>query len=137
MDQILTNLYLGSNWDVFTANKLIPRPILVCVAEYLPDDSSAEVNHIPVLHNGSIVMENISKVCKMAHENISNNRPILIQCAFGIECGPLVVAWYLHTYNDMTLDEAYTMIKKIRPIASDRRNWLPRKEVCQPTTEGL
>jgi len=34
------------------------------------------------------------------------------------------VVWYLHSYQDMSLDEAYQMVQSARPIAVDRRYWI-------------
>jgi protein-tyrosine phosphatase len=47
----------------------------------------------------------------------------------GIERSVLSVAWYLHRYKDMTLDEAYDHIRKVRPIALDRRHWAGVKSI--------
>jgi len=42
----------------------------------------------------------------------------------GMERSPLTVVWYLHTYQDMSLDEAYKTVQTARPVAVDRRYWI-------------
>ena len=58
---------------------------------------------------------------------------VVVNCAMGIERSPLAVAWYLHTYSgfpwseapdDLTLDEAYDIVRQARPVAVERRYWI-------------
>jgi protein-tyrosine phosphatase len=47
-----------------------------------------------------------------------------VHCEEGCERAPLVVAWFLKNRRGMTLDEAYALLKRRRPIVVDRRRWL-------------
>ena len=58
---------------------------------------------------------------------------VVVHCAMSIERSPLAVAWYLHTYSglpwseapdDLTLDEAYDIVRQARPVAVERRYWI-------------
>ena len=42
----------------------------------------------------------------------------------GMERSVLAVAWWLHSYKNMSLDEAYELIRQKRPVALDRREWI-------------
>ena len=52
------------------------------------------------------------------------DQSVVVHCAMGIERSVLAVAWYLHKYQDMSLDEAYDAVGKVRPIAADRKYWV-------------
>ena len=54
---------------------------------------------------------------------------VCVHCTAGLERSPLVVAWYLHIYESVSLDEAYNMIRQIRPQVFDRRSWIKYNSV--------
>lgn len=62
------------------------------------------------------------------HERITNsflNRTdILIHCKGGVERSPLTVVTWLQKYRGFTLDKAYELLMKKRPVVEDRRYWL-------------
>lgn len=60
------------------------------------------------------------------HERLSNGQHVLVHCAFGMERSPLTVLWYLMRYHKMSLDEAYSLLKKKREEVLDSREWLPQ-----------
>jgi len=49
---------------------------------------------------------------------------LIVHCLHGEDRSPLVVAWYLYRFRDMTMDEAYEKIRLVRPTANDRRDWI-------------
>ena len=51
-------------------------------------------------------------------------RKVVVHCHMGMERSVLAVAWWLHSYKNMSLDEAYGLISQKRPIALDRREWI-------------
>lgn len=54
----------------------------------------------------------------------SESGRLVIHCRYGMDRSPLVVAWYLYRFRDMTLDEAYQKIRNVHPKANDRRDWV-------------
>ena len=52
------------------------------------------------------------------------DKSVVVHCAMGIERSVLAVAWYLHRYQQMSLDEAYDIVGDVRPIAADRKYWV-------------
>ena len=65
------------------------------------------------------------------HKGYKPNK-VVVHCAMGIERSPLTVVWYLHKYEGLTLDEAYALVRKARPVAVERRYWIEDYE----DTEG-
>lgn len=55
-----------------------------------------------------------------------HNEPgrLVVHCFHGLDRSPLVIAWYLYRFRDMTLDEAYEKIRLVRPTVNDRRDWV-------------
>lgn len=54
----------------------------------------------------------------------SDDAKVVVHCAMGMERSPLTVVWYLHTYQNKTIDEAYEMAMNARPVVCDRREWI-------------
>ena len=54
----------------------------------------------------------------------SDAAKIVVHCAMGMERSPLTVVWYLHKYQDKTLDEAYQIVEAARESTVDRRSWI-------------
>ena len=57
------------------------------------------------------------------HKGYNPNK-VVVHCAMGIERSPLTVVWYLNKYCGLTLDEAYALVRKARPVAVERRYWI-------------
>ena len=55
-------------------------------------------------------------------------RKVVVHCHMGMERSVLAVAWWLHSYKNMSLDDAYGLISQKRPIALDRREWIGEPE---------
>jgi hypothetical protein len=66
----------------------------------------------------------INKV--LTSDEVNNDTKIVVHCAMGMERSPLTVVWYLHKFQNKTIDEAYAMVKNARPVAVDRRDWIER-----------
>ena len=54
----------------------------------------------------------------------SDDDKIVVHCAMGMERSPLTVVWYLHIYQDKTLDQAYQIVESARESTVDRRSWI-------------
>jgi protein-tyrosine phosphatase len=55
---------------------------------------------------------------------LTTGRRVLVHCGAGSERAPLTVAWFLNRRRAMSLDAAYDLLKRKRPIVQDRRFWL-------------
>ena len=52
------------------------------------------------------------------------DQKVVIHCQQGMERSVLAVACWLRKYKGMSLDEAYLLIRRARPIALDCREWI-------------
>ena len=114
--EIIPHLYVG---DLQDAQKFDGMIISV-----LPDWLEAEPAHavwMPFLKNGWATLESTAALIDHA---LRLDLPVLVHCEEGCERAPLTVAWFLHRRRGMTLDEAYSLMKRQRPIIEDRRHWL-------------
>ncbi len=97
---------------------------VICVAEELPDCGHV---CIPVDPNvgRTETMKTLDKIARLMNWVLSQTgRSVVVHCAMGMERSVLAVVWYLYNYQDMTIDEAYDVVGRKRPIAADRREWV-------------
>jgi len=66
----------------------------------------------------------------------SENGRLVVHCRYGMDRSPLVVAWYLFRFRNMTLDEAYQKIRNVHPKINDRRDWVVKMIPTQVETEN-
>jgi len=55
---------------------------------------------------------------------VNTDRDVVLHCAMGMERAPLAVVWYLHKNEDLSVEDAYKDVIKIRPIVCRREMWL-------------
>jgi hypothetical protein len=114
--EIITNLFLGDLQDAGRFDGMI--------ISVLPDAMAAAPQRtirLPFLANGRATLDTTSA---LINAGLRLGMPVLVHCEEGCERAPLAVAWFLKTRRGMTLDEAYALIKRRRPIVKDRRAWL-------------
>jgi protein-tyrosine phosphatase len=114
--EIIPNLFVG---DLQDAQKFDGMIISV-----LPDRLESEppgTIRLPFLASGVASLE--SSAALIDH-GLRLGLRVLVHCEEGCERAPLVVAWFLKTRRAMTLDDAYALLKRRRPIVKDRRRWL-------------
>ena len=70
------------------------------------------------------VRKALDVIAEVIHGLLENSdRKVVVHCFMGMERSVLSVVWYLHTYCDLSIDEAYNVVGNVRPIAIDHRNW--------------
>jgi Dual specificity phosphatase, catalytic domain len=114
--EIIANLFLGDLQDAGGFDGMI--------ISVLPDAMEAAPKRtirLPFLANGRATLDTTSA---LIDAGLRLGMPVLVHCEEGCERAPLAVAWFLKTRRGMTLDEAYALIKRRRPIVKDRRAWL-------------
>ena len=98
---------------------------VINVAEEIINDGDA---CIPIDHHAEDIerqRETVDMVSDMVQRELRHNgRKVVVHCHMGMERSVLAVAWWLHSYKNMSLDEAYGLIRQKRPIALDRREWI-------------
>ena len=85
-------------------------------------DSPAQVQVAVEPYSGTVrdTLDSLADTIANALDEDSDTR-VVVHCAMGIERSPLTVVWYLYQYNGFTLDEAYALVRKARPVAVERR----------------
>jgi len=127
-NEIIKNLYVGDIEDVLRFEKDHPEGRIFCVLEIRPEEEPIDAHHIPLCKeiSGQLRVNYVNKrvLLKLIHEHLIRGRKVLVHCGAGIERSPLAVACYLKDYHDLSLDEAYKIVKDHKPQAQDRRDWL-------------
>ena len=129
-NEIIKNVWVGDiddarKWD---ANK-------ICVLESYPRDYLQRKNSllIPILsdkhehledEDAEVIMENIELVSSIIQNHIMAGEKVLVHCLGGMERSPLAVTWYLHKNAGVGLNDAFDFVKKKRPQALNRIQWL-------------
>jgi protein-tyrosine phosphatase len=86
-----------------------------------PADEPPNATWIPFLAEGIGSLDITASVIDNA---LTGGRRVLVHCGAGSERAPLTVAWFLNRRRAMSLDAAYDLLKRKRPIVQDRRFWL-------------
>ena len=114
--EIVANLYVGDLQDAVKFDGMI-----VSVLGDVPDCEPPRSIQLPFRAGSRARFDTIAAVIEAA---LARDLRVLVHCEEGSERAPLVVAWYLMTRRGMSLDEAYGLLCKRRPIVRDRRKWL-------------
>jgi len=120
MDEIIDNLFVGDLADSQSGFD----GLIICVLEEKPLDQPPNATWIPF---GADSLEITASVIDNA---LVNGRRVLVHCGAGSERAPLTIAWFLNRRRNMSIDTAYDLLKRKRPIVKDRRAWL-RQDLAQ------
>jgi len=81
---------------------------------------------MPVEPHSGTVKDSLDELADFISDSLDSDSDakVVVNCAMGIERSPLTVVWYLTQYQGLTLDEAYALVRKARPVAVERRYWI-------------
>jgi len=97
---------------------------VICVADELDELGHVCIPIDPV-DGRKRTVKTLERIANLIHWMVSETKKsVVVHCAMGMERSVIAVAWYLHKYQEMTLDEAYDAIGWVRPIAADRKHWV-------------
>jgi hypothetical protein len=95
------------------------------VAEEIINDAHTCIPIDPYVEDVERQRETVDLVSDTIQRELRHNgRKVVVHCHMGMERSVLAVAWWLHNHKNMSLDEAYGLIRQKRPIALDRREWI-------------
>jgi hypothetical protein len=118
--EVAPGVFLGGWKDalVFSGRKF-------CLLDEAPDDMP-KATHIPVYDEGTDapIVSNLDRLADLVNAARQANEPVLVFCGHGIRRSPLGVAWYLHRYQKLPLDEAYVQIRAVRPKVETAAEWI-------------
>lgn len=123
--KIIDNLFVGDSYD---AQSMYSDFFVICVLEIRPVDEPLGAAWIPFLKGDAQEVyadkTQLQNIATLIDLNLTQHRKVLVHCGGGMERSPLAIAWYLHTYKQMSLDDAYALIKTKRPSVRNRCDWL-------------
>jgi protein-tyrosine phosphatase len=117
--EIIENLFVGDMVDARAGFD----GLIICVLEEKPFDEPADATWIPFLADG---VHSLEVTADIIDDALVGGRAVLVHCGAGSARAPLAVAWFLTRRREMSLDEAYTLLRSRRPIVRDRRSWMQR-----------
>ncbi len=96
-----------------------------CVRDEPPEGLPGVV-HIPIYDDvrDAPIVPNLELLAQRIQTARDEGSPTLVFCGHGIRRGPLGVAWYLHRYAQLSLDEAYDRIRAVRPRIEHAKQWI-------------
>ena len=98
---------------------------VINVAEEIINDAHACIPIDPYVEDVERQRETVDLVSDTIQRELGHTgRKVVVHCHMGMERSVLAVAWWLHSYKNMSLDEAYELIRQKRPVALDRREWI-------------
>ncbi len=98
---------------------------VVYVREDIPLKSRPNVRWIPFHRDGKADTTKLDEAAAAIDELLRQGDRVFVHCGAGTRRSPLAVAWYLHRYKGMTIDEAHTFIQNKRPVVLRMTDWLP------------
>lgn len=72
----------------------------------------------------TIPVARLDLVAGAINYGLNKGKIVIVHCTAGIERSPLAVMWFLCTFANMGMNQAFEEVKKIRPQIVDRRNWI-------------
>ncbi len=71
-----------------------------------------------------VLIPNLDLVAHVIQNHVDAGEELLVHCVGGMERSPLALTWYLHSKMGLDLDRAFDYVKKRRPQAMNRIQWL-------------
>jgi protein-tyrosine phosphatase len=96
-----------------------------CVLDEAPDDMPP-ATHVRIYDEAKDEADRpaLDRLASGMRAARAKGEPVLVFCGHGIRRSPLGGAWYLHTSEGITLDEAYARVRAARPKVEHARDWI-------------
>ena len=114
MTEIIDNLFVGGLSDAQAGFD----GLIICVLNEKPIDEPPAAIWMP------FDIGTLDIIASIIDNGLASDRRVLVHCGAGSERAPLTIAWFLSRRREMSLDAAYDLLKRKRPIVRDRRSWL-------------
>jgi len=134
MSEVSYNLYIGTMYDGLTQTGKM-SVLNVMWEDERKDFASEGYTHIQTTFydRGNNVREadsdNMDQAADWIKGELERGNKVLVHCAVVMERSPLTVVWYLMRHRNLSLDEAYDLVKFRRKETIDRCEWLPENVV--------
>ena len=100
---------------------------VINVARELNNGATVKMPIVPVAWDydeGADVLTTLESIVDTMEMAMDAGQKVVVHCSMGMERSILATVWYLVRNKRMSLDNAYGFVRSIRPIATDRREWL-------------
>lgn len=114
MNEIIDNLFVGDLADARAGFD----GLIICVLDEKPIDEPPHAIWMP------FDLGTLDITAAIIDDGLASARRVLVHCGAGTERAPLTIAWFLSRRREMSLDAAYELLRRKRPIVRDRRSWL-------------
>ena len=81
-------------------------------------------NEVWGFHDERTVLPTLEKIVSTMTMAMDTGQKVVVNWSMGMERSVLATVWYLVRNKGMNLDNAYGFVRSVRPIATDRREWL-------------
>jgi hypothetical protein len=81
-------------------------------------------NEVWGFHGENTVLPTLEKIVNTMTMAMDTGQKVVVNCSMGMERSVLATVWYLVRNKGMNLDNAYGFVRSVRPIATDRREWI-------------
>ena len=76
------------------------------------------------LKKSNTVLTTLEQIVNTMEMAMATGQKVVVNCSMGMERSVLSTVWYLVRNKSMSLDNAYDFVRSVRPIATDRREWI-------------
>lgn len=124
ISKINTFIYLGSYEHPLTNSlefqKIGIDVVINCAKEIKysnPENTKYRIEHFSIIDGNSIsFLDNIDEANDKIHKYLTEGKNIYIHCDEGISRSPAILIFYLIMNKRFNYDDAYDLLKQIRPI---------------------
>jgi len=102
---------------------------VINVAGELVNDATVKMpiepsNKVWGMKRKKTVLTTLESIVNMMEMAMATEQKVVVHCSMGMERSVLATVWYLVRNKGMDLDNAYSFVRSVRPIATDRREWI-------------
>ena len=102
---------------------------VINVAGELVNDATVKMpiepsNKVWGIKRKKTVLTTLESIVNMMEMAMATEQKVVVHCSMGMERSVLATVWYLVRNKGMDLDNAYSFVRSVRPIATDRREWI-------------
>ena len=102
---------------------------VINVADELVNEATVKMpiepsNQVWGMKRSCTVLPTLESIVNMMNMVMATEQKVVVHCSMGMERSILATVWYLVRNKGMDLDNAYSFVRSVRPIATDRREWL-------------
>ena len=116
---------LGVTWSEGAEEALDRGHFVINVAGELMNDATVKMPIEPWGKSSKpTVLPMLESIVNMMEMAMATEQKVVVHCSMGMERSVLATVWYLVRHKGMDLDNAYSFVRSVRPIATDRREWI-------------